>query len=76
VSPIGVKGEEPEERLREVASLVSSALSEVEKSYPYLDMKEKLLMLALNLAHNLVKIRFDLDGLRRKVEECLTEEQI
>lgn len=69
-----IRGEEPEERLKEVASLLTSALSEVEERYPYLDAKEKLLALALSLAEKLVRLKLDLAGIGKKVEECLTEE--
>lgn len=69
-----IKGEEPEERLQEVASLVNSALGEVERRFPYLGDKEKLLMLALTLAESLVSLKFELISISRKVEECLAKD--
>lgn len=69
-----IKGEEPEERLQEVASLVNSTLVEVERKYPYLGDKEKLLMLALNLAEKLVTLKFELISINKKVEECLARD--
>ncbi|MCS7233415.1 MAG: cell division protein ZapA [Synergistetes bacterium] len=69
-----IKGEDPEEKLQEVALLISSTLEDVERKYPQLKDKEKLLMLALTLAEKLVSLKFELIGISRKVEECLAKD--
>lgn len=66
-----IKGEGPEEKLQEVASLISSVLQEVEGKNPYLGEKEKVLMAALILAERLVDLKIELMKVSRKVEECL-----
>jgi len=66
-----IRGEGPEEKLQEVASLISSVLQDVDKRNPYLGEKEKILMTALILAEKIVDLKVELVKVSRKVEECL-----
>ncbi len=69
-----IKGDEPEDKLREVASIVSDTLRYIEEAFPHLDSREKLIMLSLNLAEKLVNLRINLLRIGKKVEECLMKE--
>ncbi|MCD6363595.1 MAG: cell division protein ZapA [Synergistetes bacterium] len=69
-----IKGDEPEDKLKELASMVSDTLRDIEETFPHLDSREKLIMLSLNLAERLVDLRRNLLKIGKRVEECLMKE--
>ena len=64
-----IKGDAPEEYIREIASFVDKKLKEVHNSIPNITPVKASILAALDIADELFKLRSEQDVLTKNIEE-------
>jgi cell division protein ZapA len=64
-----IKGEEPEEYIRELAAFVDKKLKEVYNASPNITPVKATILVALDVADELFKLRSEQDELAKHIEE-------
>jgi len=64
-----IKGDAPEEYIREIASFVDTKLKEVHNSIPNITPVKASILAALEIADELFKLRSEQDVLTKNIEE-------
>jgi cell division protein ZapA len=64
-----IKGEEPEEYIRELAAFVDKKLKEVYNASPNITPVKATILVALDIADELFKLRNEQDELAKHIEE-------